>query len=467
MSTPTTTVAPVLPSLSSFQYGNTQVNAPCKTSLVAGSGYGFRALFPLNFNPLIQYAVVIFLHGIGECGIDNNLQLTAGGNTANGALAMVSAANQATFPCIFIAPQCPVGYNWSNGISAQEIDNLFTLLKTQFPNAIDWTRIYLTGLSLGGFGTYDIPYNLLAGTGVNPFAALAPMSGDIGFYSPRVASTQPLNPIWAFHAQNDTTVLDSNSDELYVPELRAAGQTVIFSDYQNGGHDIWPLAYQHPQLLPWLFSQRKGTPVQNPAFLASGSAPNNTGIVGGVMTDYGGNTTINFPAPTTAPVAPVVTTAPATPVTIPVSVTTPVNLALGAVATTSSTEATSTPASAAIDGNTATRWSSFYADPQWLMVDLGAPFAIKEVDLTWETACGANYEIQTSLDGVTWTVQANVVGNAQTGLIAYPFPFVVARYVRMYGTKRATGWGYSIWEMTVNAVTLEDFTDALLAAQNK
>ena len=127
-----------------------------------------------------------------------------------------------------------------------------------------------------------------------------------------------------------------------------------------------------------------------------------------------------------------------------------VNVALSKTVTVSSTDSSQHAGSDAVDGNLTTRWSSAYSDPQWIEVDLGAYYAISEIDLNWETACGKNYQIQTSNDGMTWTIQSNVTGNTTTGLLKYPYAAPpTARYVRMYGTARATAWGYSLWELTV------------------
>jgi hypothetical protein len=124
------------------------------------------------------------------------------------------------------------------------------------------------------------------------------------------------------------------------------------------------------------------------------------------------------------------------------------NLALNQPVTVSSTDGNA--GSSAVDGDPTTRWSSAYSDPQWIVVDLGADFAISEVDLNWETACGYNYLIQTSLDNVNWTTLTTVTGNTTSGLLQYPYSSpTVGRYVRMYGTARATPWGYSLWEFAV------------------
>jgi beta-glucosidase len=122
-------------------------------------------------------------------------------------------------------------------------------------------------------------------------------------------------------------------------------------------------------------------------------------------------------------------------------------LSQGQPATASSTENAGTPASAAVDGNTGTRWSSAYSDPQWLQVDLGASASISQVVLQWENAYATAFQIQTSNDGTTWTpVYSTTTGTGGTQTLSVTGS---GRYVRMYGTARATGYGYSLWEFQV------------------
>ncbi|MFB7453696.1 discoidin domain-containing protein [Streptomyces sp. NPDC056194] len=125
----------------------------------------------------------------------------------------------------------------------------------------------------------------------------------------------------------------------------------------------------------------------------------------------------------------------------------PVLLSQGRPATASSQENGGTPASAAVDGDPGTRWSSAFADPQWIQVDLGAPAALSRVDLRWETAYGKAYRIELSGDGTDWTT-AYSTANGPGGNESLPVTGT-ARYVRVYGTTRATGWGYSLWEFQV------------------
>ncbi|WP_459755871.1 discoidin domain-containing protein [Streptomyces sennicomposti] len=121
--------------------------------------------------------------------------------------------------------------------------------------------------------------------------------------------------------------------------------------------------------------------------------------------------------------------------------------ALGRPATASSTENAGTPATAAVDGDPGTRWSSAAADPQWLQVDLGSRQSVCGVQLSWETAYAKAYQIQVSDDGASWTsVYSTTTGAGATELISTTG---TGRYVRVYGTTRATQYGYSLWEFQV------------------
>jgi hexosaminidase len=121
------------------------------------------------------------------------------------------------------------------------------------------------------------------------------------------------------------------------------------------------------------------------------------------------------------------------------------DLALNRPTTASSVEpGTTFTATLATDGNAATRWSSAYADPQWLQVDLGSTQTVTRVVLAWETAYGKAYQIQMSGDGTTWTTlstQSAGTGGTET-LTGFSG---TGRYIRVYGTARGTQWGYSLW----------------------
>ncbi|MET8153932.1 discoidin domain-containing protein [Actinoplanes sp. NPDC049668] len=122
----------------------------------------------------------------------------------------------------------------------------------------------------------------------------------------------------------------------------------------------------------------------------------------------------------------------------------------GRPATASSTENGTFPASAAVDGNTGTRWSSAFSDPQWIQVDLGASHTVSQVVLNWEAAYATAYQVQTSANGTSWTTVASTTtgtGGVQTLAVSG-----TGRYVRVNGTARATPYGYSLWEFQVFGV---------------
>jgi hypothetical protein len=123
------------------------------------------------------------------------------------------------------------------------------------------------------------------------------------------------------------------------------------------------------------------------------------------------------------------------------------NLSQGKTATASSTESAAFPASAAVDGDTGTRWSSAFSDPQWLEVDLGATHSLDHVVLNWESAYAKSFQIQTSTNGTDWTSAYSTTSGAG-GVQTIPVSGS-ARYVRVYGTARATQYGYSLWEFQV------------------
>ncbi|WP_433043987.1 discoidin domain-containing protein [Dactylosporangium sp. CS-033363] len=123
------------------------------------------------------------------------------------------------------------------------------------------------------------------------------------------------------------------------------------------------------------------------------------------------------------------------------------NYAQGKPASASSTENAASPASAAFDGNTNTRWSSAFSDPQWLQVDLGATATICGIDLNWEAAYGKSFSIQTSANGTAWTSIYNTTTG--TGGVQHLTVSGSGRYVRMYGTARGTAYGYSLFEFGV------------------
>ncbi|HVK23679.1 MAG TPA: discoidin domain-containing protein [Actinokineospora sp.] len=126
----------------------------------------------------------------------------------------------------------------------------------------------------------------------------------------------------------------------------------------------------------------------------------------------------------------------------------PLDIALGKAVTASSIQSSSYPASAAVDGSATTRWSSQFSDPQWIRIDLGKKWKITGVEFHWQNSYAKQYRLQTSDNGTTWTdiyTTATNPGGVQklTNLNG------VGRYIRMYGEKRATAYGYSLFRFSV------------------
>jgi beta-glucanase (GH16 family) len=140
-------------------------------------------------------------------------------------------------------------------------------------------------------------------------------------------------------------------------------------------------------------------------------------------------------------------------------------LSQGKTATASSTENAGTPASAAVDGDAGTRWSSAFSDPQWLQVDLGATATISQVILQWEPAYATSFQIQVSTDATNWTsIYSTTSGTGGTQTLTVSG---TGRYIRLYGTARATQYGYSLWELQVYGTTGSATCGTANAAQGR
>jgi predicted peptidase len=215
-----------------------------------GSTMAYRIFVPDGTSRTKPLPVVVYLHGGGGIGTDNLRQIS-GGNTP-GTSVWVTPEAQARHPTFVIAPQLPTrGDRWDRRETddlapfAELVVELLDSLSREF--AIDRDRMYLTGQSLGGFGTWDI---ITKRPGL--FAAAVPVCGE-GTPS-RAASARDV-PIWAFHGARDEAVPVSGSREM-VAALRASGSAVKYTEYPDVGHDVWLRAYAEPGLPDWLFAQR-------------------------------------------------------------------------------------------------------------------------------------------------------------------------------------------------------------------
>jgi predicted peptidase len=215
----------------------------------------YRQLFP-DYDTLRKYPLVIFLHGSGERGKDNEAQLKWGVKN------FATDKNMKMYPAFVIAPQCPANDGWSN-FSESKINSVLVLKKSptkpmelvialvyeltkKFP--IDPKRIYITGLSMGGYGTFDAIERY-----PNLFAAAVPVcgGGDVS-----LASSIKHIPIWIFHGAEDSVVPAAFSRNM-VEALTKAGAHPGYTQYPEVGHFSWIAAYNDPLLMAWLFRQFK------------------------------------------------------------------------------------------------------------------------------------------------------------------------------------------------------------------
>lgn len=220
----------------------------------------YRILFPPHYDSGKKYPVIVFLHGSGDRGSDNEKQLS------KAASFFLKDSIRNIFPAIVIFPQCPANATWSrfsffyDSIRKQP-DLIFTFQKTPTVpsrlvkelldslirlNVANGMRMYIGGLSLGGFGTYDFieRYPLY-------FAAAFPIcgGGDTS-YAKRIAQ---ITPMWIFHGSADPVVSVRYARQ-YVEALKRYGGTVRYSEYPGVRHNSWVNAFGEPGLIEWLKS---------------------------------------------------------------------------------------------------------------------------------------------------------------------------------------------------------------------
>jgi predicted peptidase len=220
-----------------------------------GDALAYSWLAPKDYDPSKKYPLVLFLHGAGERGADGQRHVRV-----NGCDKFASSEFMEEYPCFVLAPQCPIDYRWvevhwgdiSHVQPAEPsmpmglVLNILDRFLSDF--SIDRNMIYVMGISMGGFGTWDI-----IARRPDFFAAAAPIcgGGDEGT-APRIAHI----PIWAFHGDKDESVKVERSRNM-VAALKAAGGNIRYTEYPGVGHASWTPAFDDPELFSWLFSRRK------------------------------------------------------------------------------------------------------------------------------------------------------------------------------------------------------------------
>ena len=208
---------------------------------IAGCGappeqYEYLIYLPEGYaeEPQASWPLMLFLHGAGERG--DSLDLVK----VHGPPKLIEQGQH--FPFIVVSPQSPEGYRWV----AETLDKLLNEIVAQY--RVDEDRIYVTGLSMGGYATWD-----LATRYPNRFAAIAPICG--GSEPSRACRFSHL-PVWAFHGAQDDVVPLEHSQAM-IDALQQCGGDARLTTYPDASHDSWTATYDNPELYDWLLSHRR------------------------------------------------------------------------------------------------------------------------------------------------------------------------------------------------------------------
>jgi predicted peptidase len=211
----------------------------------------YRLFVPAKYEAKNVYPLAIWLHGVNGRGNDNMAQISEANRI--GSHIWTFSENQAKNPCFVVAPQCADEEYWAAGDGYRPTEQLRLVLELlsdlRKTYSIDGQRMYVAGQSMGGIGTWAI-----ITANPNLFAAAVPLCGG-----GNVADASKLTkmPIWAFHGDKDQSVPVDYSRKM-IAAIRKAGGSPKYTEYKGAGHEIWERVFKEPELLPWVFSQRKG-----------------------------------------------------------------------------------------------------------------------------------------------------------------------------------------------------------------
>ena len=225
---------------------------------IDGKTAAYQVFVPKHWDASKKWPVILFLHGSGERGTDGKAE------TKNGVRLLIGQ-DMENFPCVVVCPQCQTGRNWTS--ADQEILALRALNDAMREFNGDSSRVYLTGLSMGGYGTWD-----LARRYPTKWAAIAPCCGGVRYpgrneamrqstlpweADPYTAEAQAVSklPIWIFHGGSDPTVPVRESRQMNAA-LESIHADVKYNEYPGVGHNSWDNAYAESGLLPWLLSHK-------------------------------------------------------------------------------------------------------------------------------------------------------------------------------------------------------------------
>lgn len=212
---------------------------------VGNKAYGYQIFVPGRLKDKERPPVILFLHGIGQRGQ---------GGFVKGAAAILIKQYLERLPAIVVLPQCEKGRYWSD----PEMDKMVmaTLRQTVKEFGADESRLYMIGVSMGGYGAWH-----MAAEHAGTFAAFVTICGGsplrTGDRFMSIARRVGRTPVWVFHGAEDRVVPVSESRQM-VAALKELKGNVRYSEYPNVAHNVWLNVMKEPELLPWLLSQRLG-----------------------------------------------------------------------------------------------------------------------------------------------------------------------------------------------------------------
>jgi predicted peptidase len=224
-----------------------------------GSILPYRILFPSDYDKTHKYPLILVLHGAGERGSDNEKQLV------HGAKLFVDSLVRNKYPAIVVFPQCPAESYWSSVTIDREklplqltfdytkpvtvpLKNAISLVQQLLKeDAVDTKRIYITGLSMGGMGTFEAVYRY-----PDVFAAALPICGG----GDTLRYKRVKVPFWVFHGGDDA-VVDVKYSRAMVNKLKDLKVRVKYTEYPGVNHNSWDNAFAEPDFLKWMFQNKK------------------------------------------------------------------------------------------------------------------------------------------------------------------------------------------------------------------
>jgi predicted peptidase len=216
------------------------------------SSIPYRLFKPSKYDPQQKYPLIFFLHGAVGVGKDNRRQFNGGNEVP--AKAITDAEIQAQHPCFFLAPQCPPESGWTSLFDNRPSESmrlsLAAVSKVQQEFSIDRDRLYVVGLSMGGHGVWSLVLRQ-----PKTFAAAVPICSS---GNPANAALLIHLPIWCFHGDADPLVPVQSARDM-IAAIKKAGGDPKYTEYPGVGHNSYVNAFKEPDLLPWLFSQKRAS----------------------------------------------------------------------------------------------------------------------------------------------------------------------------------------------------------------